>query len=460
MDIHHTLLASAFAREGMVMSNQEFASWFEARQMESEFEVKHVPIDALDGWHLDSGHNLTHHTGRFFSVEGLDVLVETPTEERRWMQPIMRQPEVGILGLLAQRRRGVLHFLMQAKKEPGNVNGLQLSPCVQATRSNYSRVHNGKATAYLDYFVSHPTARTVVDQLQSEHNARFLKKRNRNVVVQLPDDEAIETRDGFCWLTLGQLKHLMRTDNLINMNARTVLGCLPFPSSGGPASPFADRFEQALYTSLVASKSWKSIPDVFGWLTRHKCDTRLVTRLCSVRDVEGWRLAEGIIAHEGGRYFDVIGVDVRLNHREIAAWQQPLLRQRNKGLVGMILKPIEGVLHMLVRARTEAGNIDLVEVGATVQCVPDRIAPQQEPFLEWFTELRGTVRYDVVQSEEGGRFFHDQNRNVALEVGEDFPLNPPPDFIWLTLGQVKHLIQFSNVLNIGARSLMAALSPV
>ncbi|MEO1273395.1 MAG: NDP-hexose 2,3-dehydratase family protein, partial [Myxococcota bacterium] len=105
-------------------------------------------------------------------------------------------------------------------------------------------------------------------------------------------------------------------------------------------------------------------------------------------------------------------------------------------------------------------NIDLVEVGATVQCVPDRIAPQQEPFLEWFTELRGTVRYDVVQSEEGGRFFHDQNRNVALEVGEDFPLNPPPDFIWLTLGQVKHLIQFSNVLNIGARSLMAALSPV
>ena len=51
----------------------------------------------------------------------------------------------------------MLHCLMQAKMEPGNVNPLQLSPTVQATRSNYTQVHRGTGTRYLEYFVG-PTA--------------------------------------------------------------------------------------------------------------------------------------------------------------------------------------------------------------------------------------------------------------------------------------------------------------
>ena len=34
---------------------------------------------------------------------------------------------------------------MQAKVEPGNINSIQLSPTLQATRSNYTKAHGGIA---------------------------------------------------------------------------------------------------------------------------------------------------------------------------------------------------------------------------------------------------------------------------------------------------------------------------
>ena len=51
-----------------------------------------------------------------------------------WDQPIIDQPEIGFLGILCKEIKGSLHFLLQAKIEPGNKNFVQLSPTLQATR--------------------------------------------------------------------------------------------------------------------------------------------------------------------------------------------------------------------------------------------------------------------------------------------------------------------------------------
>lgn len=69
-----------------------------------------------------------------------------------WDQPIINQPEVGYLGFIVKEFNGVLHFLMQAKIEPGNVNHVQLSPTIQATRSNYTQVHQGAKRYILSTF--------------------------------------------------------------------------------------------------------------------------------------------------------------------------------------------------------------------------------------------------------------------------------------------------------------------
>ena len=124
--------------------------------------------------------------GKFFSIEGVDINTNFGVKAN-WQQPIIHQPEIGILGIITKKINGVLHFLLQAKIEPGNINFVQLSPTLQATKSNYSQVHGGNKPAYLEYFTGSLNVKTVVliDQLQSEQGARFLMKRKNYKVTFL-----------------------------------------------------------------------------------------------------------------------------------------------------------------------------------------------------------------------------------------------------------------------------------
>ena len=66
----------------------------------------------------------------------------------------------------------------------------------------------------------------IVDQIQSEQSSRFLKKRNRNVILMT--DQVLEEPDSHRWMTLLQIKEMMHHDNLVNMDTRTVLSCIPY----------------------------------------------------------------------------------------------------------------------------------------------------------------------------------------------------------------------------------------
>src|SRR5262249_25264452 len=152
----------------------------------------------LKSWKVTE-HNIVHETGRFFSIDGINVKTNWGYVPE-WEQPIINQPEIGYLGFITREFDGILYFLMQAKIEPGNVNNVQLSPTLQATRSNYNQVHKGDKPLYLDYFLNVKPRQILLDQLQSEQGGRFLRKRNRNIIIKV--DEDIQLYDNFIWLTL------------------------------------------------------------------------------------------------------------------------------------------------------------------------------------------------------------------------------------------------------------------
>src|SRR5258708_1884479 len=215
-----------------------FRQWWSERARSNRFNVTPIPFDELDSWRFDPDTgNLSHSSGRFFTIEGLHVRSDYgPVGE--WSQPCINQPEIGILGIIVKSFDGVPHCLMQAKMEPGNVNTLQLSPTVQATRSNYTRVHGGSRTRYLEYFAGPGRGRVLVDVLQSEQGSWFYRKRNRNMVVEVTG--ALPLHEDFCWLPLRQVLDLLHVDNLVNMDARTVLSCMPFaPPRDGSGSRHA-----------------------------------------------------------------------------------------------------------------------------------------------------------------------------------------------------------------------------
>ncbi|MEU9155373.1 NDP-hexose 2,3-dehydratase family protein [Streptomyces sp. NPDC048417] len=451
---------SAALPSGEWTRTEDIAGWLAESASIGRFRVEQIPFADLDGWHFtpDTG-NLVHHTGRFFSVEGLRATADEGPY-RAWSQPIIRQPEVGILGILAKEFDGVLHFMMQSKMEPGNPNLFQLSPTVQATRSNYTRAHAGSAVPYVEYFTGERPVRVLVDVLQSEHGSWFFRKSNRNVIVETADD--IEPAEGFRWLTLGQLYRLLYEDNLVNMDTRTVLACLP-PHGRSPEQA-ADAFGTALERSRDPhSAALHTDVELLSWFTDQRARRAMRAELVPLDGLPGWTRSETEISHDEGRFFDVVAVGVEASNREVRGWSQPLIRPRSRGVAAFLARSVGGVLHVLMHAKPEGGFADTVELGPTVQCAPDNhrgSGSQHDPFLDLvLTAPAGSIRYDAVHSEEGGRFLDAEIRYLVVEVDESaLPTTPPTDHRWMTLSQLASLLRHGNYLNVQARTLVACLN--
>ena len=200
------MIHSLLTTDNPINSTESLRQWIEQRNREVQVDVKLIPFSEMTGWYVDEDGSLRHNSGRFFTIQGIHVETDYGTKHA-WDQPIINQPEIGYLGILTKEINGTLYFLMQAKIEPGNVNCVQISPTLQATKSNYTQVHKGKKPAYLDYFVNVKPENVLLDQLQSEQGARFLRKRNRNIIIKV--DEDVEVLPDFRWMTLGQIKEFM-----------------------------------------------------------------------------------------------------------------------------------------------------------------------------------------------------------------------------------------------------------
>lgn len=428
------------ARTGVLTTFAEFEHWWAQRHQAGRFEVDRIPFAELDAWRFDPATgNLGHESGRFFTVEGLRVLTGGAIGRA---QPIIHQPEIGILGILVQEIDGVLHCLMQAKMEPGNVNVLQLSPTVQATRSNYTQVHRGANTRYLEFFSGARRGEVLVDVLQSEQGAWFWRKRNRNLVVKVDGEVALD--DDFRWLPLPLVHRLLEIDNLVNMDSRTVLSCMPPAGNEHPASP---------------APALHSTPEILSWFTDAKtwCDWH--ARLIPLREVGGWSTTADEIVDDEHRAFRIIGVRVAAGNREVSRWTQPLLEPRGKGLAVFVTKPIDGTLHLLVQARPETGLLDLVEIGPTIQLSPgDELSAIEHPLLREVASGRlGKTRFSTELSEEGGRFLRALADYRIVEVDAEFFVETPPNYCWMTASQLTKLLRHGHYVNIEARSLLACL---
>lgn len=472
-DISLSFLKSALSVQNNLHSEEEVLKWIERKKSGASVKIEQVEFSQMKDWVFDPiSTNLVHSSRKFFSIIGINVKTNWGRVPE-WEQPIINQPEIGILGIIAKRIDGILYFLMQAKIEPGNINYVQLSPTLQATKSNYTQVHRGNRPLYLEYFNGEKqNVKILLDQLQSEQGARFLRKRNRNVIVEVEED--IEVYDNFIWLTLGQIKRLLRYDNIVNMDTRTVISGIPFGDYPSQILELYDTFEtifgklgeyeRGLMRSFLDKDTHLyEMEQIISWITRLKSFYELEVTPIPLKSVKKWEITPREIRHQDGKYFSVIAVNVEIENREVKQWSQPLIKAAQEGIIAFLIKRIKGVYHFLVQAKLEPGNLDIIELAPTVQCLTGNyrkgLSEYEPPFLDIvLNALPDQIRYSTYQSEEGGRFYKEQNKNMIIEVGDDFPLEVPENYFWMTLWQLKEFLKFNNYLNIEARSLIAALS--
>ena len=117
-----------------------------------------------------------------------------------------------------------MHFLIQAKVEPGSFDIIDLAPTVSC--SNYLKVlKSTEKPPFLQYFDDPATEQVLLSAIQSEEGGRFFHFQNINMIIRVDEDEITDIPDNFKWLTLAQLMKLIRF-GLLNIESRSLISAL------------------------------------------------------------------------------------------------------------------------------------------------------------------------------------------------------------------------------------------
>jgi dTDP-4-dehydro-6-deoxy-alpha-D-glucopyranose 2,3-dehydratase len=199
--------------------------WFQEKRDNCAIKTEEIGINELKNWsvHPENG-KIIHDSGKFFSIIGVKVNNAIDREVPSWTQPIMKQQECGILGIISKKIKGVKHYLLYAKYEPGNTHKLQLSPTLQATESNLNLTHGGKKPRFSEYFEDNIKSKVLSSVISVEDGGRFYLKTNKNVIVEIPENELTEIPEEYIWVNSAQLKKLLKIDNVVNSLVRSIIG--------------------------------------------------------------------------------------------------------------------------------------------------------------------------------------------------------------------------------------------
>ena len=445
---------------GKVNTTSELLEWINELNKTTYVNINERSILFDSFWFYDDYNGeILNRKRSFFSIKGMRRFEDG---EFTGEQPIIIQPEIGYLGIICREIDGVLHFLMQAKIEPGNVNCVQISPTIQATKSNFTRAHGGKLPTYFELFEQSGKHEVIYDQIQSEQATRFYKKRNRNMIMIV--NEEFEIYPNFKWMTLGQIKKLMEVDNLVNMDTRTVLSGIPLITQSVNEEDKKELLkyfsDEPLYHSIFNADPQSDLPWIFQRLNNYKMfkDVKLAT--VPLNQLVDWKIDEYGITCKKQADFMVRYYDIEISGREVQHWFQPLFKAIGMATFGLLSRVVEGKRQYLVKVKPEIGSFDKAEVGPSVQWEPTHYLYNDNEVEKLFRrkyESKQGIMVDVVLSEEGGRFYHEQNNNVILEIAADELRQLPDDYVWVDYATLNYLVQINNCLNIQLRNLLSLI---
>lgn len=460
MNICFDMIKSWACIEGNVNRTDDILEWIKELNNTIEVNIEECSINDSSFWFYDDYNGeILNRKRSFFSIKGMRRFEDG---EFTGEQPIIIQPEIGYLGIICRKIGGIMNFLMQAKVEPGNVNCVQISPTIQATKSNFTRAHGGKLPTYFELFENSEKYQVIYDQIQSEQATRFYKKRNRNMIMIV--EEEFEIYSNFRWMTLGQIKKLMEVDNLVNMDTRTVLSGIPFSTlslSVEEKQEIQGLFvDQALFKSIFYSEPQENLPWIYQRLNNYKMfhDVKIAT--VPLNQLVDWKVDEFGITCKKNADFMVRYYDIGISGREVQHWTQPLFKAIGMATFGLLSCVVDGKRKYLVRIKPEIGSFDKAEIGPSVQWEPTHYLYNDNEVEKLFRkkyENKQGVWIDVVLSEEGGRFYHEQNNNVIIEIEHDELGDLPEDYLWVNYSTLNYLVQVNNCLNIQLRNLLSLI---
>lgn len=443
-------------------SANAIARWLARCREHSGLVVEHIPFSQCLEWSFVDG-VLQHSTGRFFSVVGLHC-DDGPPHLKGLALPIIDQPEIGILGFVVRRGKAGWEWLLQAKTEPGNIGGTQVGPSVQATQSNYLRVHGGRPTEMIELFTDGAgMGRRIADVEQSEQGDRFLGKYNRNMVVEVPPQFKAPAQDAWRWFQAGEVRQALAQDFMFNTDARSVLCCADWAllcdaDGAGPfavwrhQSGFGEQLLQSFEVSLPASGHAAAVAKLIE--VRETC--ALQVSAVPLQALPGWQCNDWAIECEQPRTDPVVRpFRVHSADREVRHWCQPLLTNRAEGRAVLVCARRDGVLQFLLHPSVEPGFTERAQFGPSLLTGLGHANP--DALVAAIDACGARAHLSVRQSDEGGRFKDSVARYEIVELPTETAEQLGNSGAWVTLSALRAMSSERSLLSNELRSCISLL---
>ena len=415
------------------MINKSILNWLNNQKKKQLLTVEKINLSKLSKW-IYGKREIYHISKKFFKITGIRIKTNF-YNKKNWDQPIIVQNEIGILGIIKNVRTN--KYLLQAKVEPGNINKIQISPTVQATKSNYSRIHGGKKIPFLEYFKK----KNKNLSLQTEQAFRYYNKKNSNIISYVYKKFDLDER--FRWFSKIEIYNLLKEKNFINMDTLSV------------------------FSSFIKKKKvdfpLNNKKEINDWKNSLNKKYYLKNKIISLNSIKNWNLTKKKIFHQTRCYFSVIGIKIKTNKREITEWNQPIIMGSKMAFVGYLIKKFRNTNHYLCRYILKPGS----KVG-TLTCTvntsklknykknKDLTSFQKNLISKYFINSKNII-YDNILSDEGGRFYHSQIKYMACKLNKSQNIKLPDRYIWLSQNQIIDLINKQEI-DIEARLLFGILN--
>ena len=417
------------------MLNKNFQRWFSLQKKQNKIRIKIKKLNSLENWHYNK-ELIFHRSKRFFKIIGIEV--KSNLAGKNWDQPIIVQNEQGILGIIKDKK--TKRYLLQAKVEPGNKNKLQLSPTVQATKSNYQRVHGGKKTPYLNIF----TSNRIKFISQSEQGYRYLFKFNNNSLVEI--NKKIKIFKNFYWFSKQDLKLLIKKKSILNMDTVSVF------SSFVKKNPIDFPLQK--------------MQEINRWIRNNDKIYNLKIKIKPLIKLKNWKVKPENIIHNNNKHFSVIGININSNKREIEKWDQPIIKGKRLAFAGYLVREFNKTNHYLCKYNKKPGLRK-----STLSCTVNTsdldnyktnnnlIDFEKKMIKDFFFNKKKTFKklFDNVLTDEGGRFFNCEIKYKVLKLTNKTILKIPSNYLWISQNQMVEMIKRKKI-DIEARLLFGCIN--
>lgn len=165
-----------------------------------------------------------------------------------------------------------------------------------------------------------------------------------------------------------------------------------------------------------------------------------------------WAIRDGSISHDTGRFFSITGLSWDEKGRRYA---QPFIDQPEIGTLGFIVRRREPSNELLCYAKSEPGNVGLVQLAPTCQATRSNIERAHggtlPPYAELFAQRSDHALSVSLQSEQGSRFLGKRNLNTV--VFGDPPCHSPTHR-WVSIDTFARMLAEDFRVNTDARSVI------